>query len=198
MDDQEQTSQAPRPYLLLGVAAAPLLIVVLSLPALDRVQLRDRQGLDNDLPAFSFSLDGTESAACAAGTTPSPPTSSAGDDRCTCRVDFGDGYITAGLGLVLLAVAGAGTRSYAAVSRRLVAIAHDRRLRCLRSWSRATTRSATGSASALPTIEDIFVNLDGTVQPGLWALVAASVTAAVLGAVIWSLDRAGRARRGRL
>jgi hypothetical protein len=188
MDEPKTPAASAPPYVLLAIAACAVLIAVLSfLPWVEFSY--EPSGLDNNLPSFSFTLDGTEVSRLR-GPDYDQPADIVGQETnpCTCRVDAGDGYITAGLGLILLAVAGAGL-FLPAVSKRLVAIL---------TIAAALLAFVVAGYNALgdwegvgaPSFDAEFANLDGTVQPALWALVAVSIVAAVLGAVMWSLERA--------
>lgn len=190
MDEPQQLPNRTRPYLLLGVAACAVLMVVLSfLPWVKFEGEAISLGFENTFGHFSFSLDGTEVSRLR-GPDYAQPADILGQETnpCTCRVDTGDGYITAALGLLLLAVSGAGL-FLTAVSRRLIAIltiAIGMLAFVVAGYNALGDWIGVGA----PTIDHEFANLDGTVQPALWALVVASVVAAVLGAVMWSLDRA--------
>lgn len=104
---------------------------------------------------------------------------------CSCRVSFGDGFITAGLGaFVLVTAAGALATSRdrpfaifmigASVGSFLLA-----GYNALGQWH-AIVWTRAGQTE--------FVS--GSVEPALWALVVVSTIGAVLGAALWTLARA--------
>lgn len=179
-----------RQMLLLGIAACAVFLIVLSfLPWVEFITAPVEPGILGDLrPQISFSLDGTELSRLR-GTDYDQPADILGQETnpCTCRVSFGDGYVVAAFGLALLGVAGAGL--FLPLATRFVAVlAMAISLVALLVSGYNATGDWMGVGAR--TLDDTFVNLDGTVQPALWALVAVSALAAVLGAAIWSLERA--------
>lgn len=102
------------------------------------------------------------------------------DGWCSCRVAAGDGYLTAGLGMVLV-----GAAVIAAVSRR------DR----LAAMTGAAASLAAFGLAGYNGLADwnayVWTNLqnleatEGTVQPGLIALMAAAIVGAVLSGLLW-------------
>lgn len=104
---------------------------------------------------------------------------------CSCRVGFGDGFITAALGgFVLVTAAGAlATRQDRPFAIGMIGASVGSLLlsgfNALGEWQAIVWTRASQTE---------FVN--GSVEPALWALVVVSTIGALLGAALWTLARA--------
>lgn len=132
----------------------------------------------------SINLNGTETARSRdrenllAGDVPEE------DGWCSCRVDFGDGYVTAALGaFVIIAAAGAlATRRDGVFAIGIIAGSMGALLlagyNALGKWH-AIAWTRLGQTE--------FV--EGSVEPALWALLLVAAISAVTGAALWTLAR---------
>jgi hypothetical protein len=134
---------------------------------------------------FSFSLDGTELSRLR-GPDYQQPADISGQEEfpCSCRSGFGDGYIVALMGLLIVAAAVAGIflRGRERMAATVVIVA------ALIAFAVAGY-NATGiwQGAGARSLDDPFVLLDGDVRAELIALTVLSGVAAVMGAVVWSL-----------
>ncbi len=107
------------------------------------------------------------------------------EEWCSCRVGFGDGYITAALGAIVgvsavIALATSRDRPFAmGMVGASVGTIFLAGYNALGEWQ-AITWTQLGQTE--------FV--DGNTEPGLWALVVVSAIGALIGAGIWTLARA--------
>jgi len=106
------------------------------------------------------------------------------DGWCSCRVDLGDGYFTALLGLGLLTVVGLNVLTGGNRPAALFAVTVSVGALGLTGWNAVADWGAlTYSPDAL--LEEV----EGSPTAWLWLLVAVEVAAAVLGTVLWVIVR---------
>jgi len=101
---------------------------------------------------------------------------------CSCEVAAGDGYFTAALGLVLIASAG-----IARIGGRPALGGGAAVLAALAAVGVAGFDAVAGWNAIIWT--SIPVATDGTVQPALYALIAAGAIAAIDGSALWAISR---------
>jgi hypothetical protein len=177
-----------RTLLLAGIAVCGLLIVALSFLPWVRftsvpLEASNVIAIEGQIPDdTSITISGAETSRLRDLEVIGLNTVKEEDGWCSCRVGFGDGFITAAMGLVLVAAAGlallagrdrpaaalsAGASLSAMILAGLNAIADWQAL----AWTQQRHLEA----------------VDGTVQPALIALVAAGAAGAVLAAAAWTL-----------
>jgi hypothetical protein len=102
-------------------------------------------------------------------------------DVCTCRTDFGDGYLTAALGAVvaIAAVVGLVLSARRRVAS-LVAIGASLGAFIVAGYNAAGEWQAIGAAAQ----DDPFVEMTGSVEPALIALTGIAAISAVLGSIL--------------
>lgn len=175
------TAELARTLLLIGLSTCAAFVVVLSFfPWVDFAPEVNPTLIPAPAAETIFSLDGTELSRIRGAMT-IEETADQESDACSCRNDFGDGYIVAVLGIV--AFAGAAGSLY------------------LRSGARSLVLVATGAAVAAFAIAgyngiavwegvgrsiqaEQLMNLDGSVRAELYALTALAGLAAVLGGAV--------------
>lgn len=166
--------------LLIAIAMCGGFIIVLSLMNWVEFQEDDPSVFDTPLAGFSFTLGGPELSRIQ-GAIELPDAREQGDNACTCRAGFGDGYITAALGAILLATASAAVLirsrpaafAVVAVLASLAAVAIGG-YNATGIWEGVGARSGDGA----------FLNMTGDVTFELFTLTAVAALGAVLGAVV--------------
>jgi hypothetical protein len=175
------TENLSKTFLLTAIAACGVLIIVFSF--LPWVNFESGpQLLKNPLErTISFSLSGTEISRLQGASL-----GRVGDD-CTCKVDFGDGYITAVLGAVVAAAASAAIL----LRSRGRFLTIPTILASLVTFGMAgynATGLWKGVTFAGGDLTRVTVNLDGDVRIELFTLTLLAVLAAVLAAVALAID----------
>jgi hypothetical protein len=177
--------ETSRTALIALLAICGVLIVVLSfLPWLSFSSI-DTDSLEPQIfPDTSIDIAGTETSRLRDIETIERDTIQEVDEWCSCRVDFGDGYVTAIFGLVITAAAGlawfAG-RTGPAASIATVASAITLAI---------AAYNAFGEWNAFAWTEERHTEaLEGTVTPFLWLLVASAALAMVAGVALWTIAR---------
>ena len=132
------------------------------------------------LAGLSFSVDGPELSRIQ-GATDHSGAREQGDNASTCRTGFGDGYLTAILGLVVLAAASGAVlvRSRRATFVIVVVLASLAAV-VIGGYNATGIWEGVGAASG----DGAFLNLDGDVTFELFTLTALAALGAVLGAVV--------------
>jgi hypothetical protein len=170
--------------LLLALGACGALMILLSaLPWITFTSIDYADGLDFvTLPDTSISISGLETSRLRDTETIDRGTIQEVDEWCSCRVGFGDGYLVAGLGLGIIAAAAIGYLSWRLRFAGMAAMAFATIALFIAGYN------ALGDWGAFAwTPERQTEVLEGEITPFLWALVAVSAAAAVLGGVLWSL-----------
>jgi hypothetical protein len=169
-----------RELLLMSVAACGLLIVVLSF--LPWVKFSSLTFESSSTEGLSFTISGTETSRLRDLEVIDIDTVQEEHEWCSCRVDTGDGYVTAALGglLALAAAAALATRrDRAAMPVAVIAALCTLFLAgydALGKWQ-AFVWTDLGLTEAV----------DGSPTWQLWTIMAASAVAAVLARVVWTL-----------
>jgi hypothetical protein len=165
--------------IIVALAACGVLVVVLSF--LPWVSFEGEDLVNSG--TFEFGVPGTELSRLR-GPDYYQPADIADQttDVCTCRAEFGDGYITAILGglIVVAAVLAVAVRGNARIAP-VLAIAASLTAFALAGYNAAGEWQAVGAQ----TQDDPFVEMTGTVLPALYLLTALAAASAVLGAVLW-------------
>jgi hypothetical protein len=174
-----------RNLIMLTLASCGVLMVILSFLPWVTFSSIDYGGLDGDyLPGTSISVTGTEISRLRDTETIGTNTIQEVDEWCSCRVSLGDGYLVAALGSVVVAASAlaffsgrsgaAGSMATVASGSALIMAGYN----AMADWQAfAWTRERQTEV------------LDGAVTPFLWALVALSAAATVLGGALWSMAR---------
>jgi hypothetical protein len=137
--------------------------------------------LDSTLPATSIDLAGTETSRLRDTETIEIDTIQEEEEWCSCRVDFGDGYFVAFLGLLVV-----GAAALAFVTGRDTVFGAFITIAGLGSMLLAGF-NAFGEWDALAwTSVRQTEAVEGSATPMLWALVLVSAMAAVCGGVLWA------------
>lgn len=174
-----------RTITMLALAVCGALMVILSFFPWLTFSSIDYGGLDEGyLPGTSISINGTETSRLRDIETIDANTIQEVDKWCSCRVSFGDGYLVAALGAVVVASSAftflsnrsgaAGSMATVASGAALIVAGYN----AMADWQAFAW-----------TEERQTEVLDGAVTPFLWALVALSAAATVLGAALWSMAR---------
>jgi hypothetical protein len=167
-------------FLLITIALCGALIVLLSFLPWVNFDEDDPFVAGTSLAGLSFTLDGTDVSRLQ-GAIDLPDARTQGENACTCRADFGDGYLTAIFGAITLATAAGAV----VIRSRMGVFVAGAILASLASV-------ALGGYNATGIWEGVgahvgsgaFLNMDGDVTFGLFALTALSALASVLGAVV--------------
>lgn len=180
------TAELARTLLLIGLATCGAVVILLSF--MPWVEFTPEENAD--IPELRedpiFSLDGTELSRIR-GPVTFDETADQDAPACSCRSDFGDGYLVAILGGVTIAAAGLAlfVRG-AARSVVLVAMLASVGAFSIAGYNAIAIWEGVGRAD----LSDQFTNLDGDVMPALYALTALAALGAVLGgAVLATLAR---------
>jgi hypothetical protein len=141
-----------------------------------------------NLPDTSIPIAGTETSRLRDTEVITTTTIREEDEWCSCRVAFGDGYITAALGLAIVgAAAVAFFTGRAGIAGSVGAVAGLISLLL-------TGYNAMGIWEAFAwTTERHSEVLEGTITVGLWALVAVSGLASIIGVALFTLARRAEA-----
>ncbi|MEX0682643.1 MAG: hypothetical protein WD904_03910 [Dehalococcoidia bacterium] len=172
-----------RSYVLLTVTACAGVMAVLALMNWVEFESNDMAPADH-----SFSVRGTDLSRVRGDDYEQPADIlKHGEPLCSCRVSFGDGYVVAGLALLVLAAAGAG----------VFLTGYDRSVAILISAASVGAFAIAGynalgkwQAIGATGVDGAPILLHGTIRPELIALTALSGLTAVLGAVLWTLAAA--------
>jgi hypothetical protein len=171
-------------FLLIAIAMCGAIIVVLSFMNWVDFAADDPFVLGTPLEDLSFTLDGTDVSRIQ-GAIELPEARLQGENACTCRAGFGDGYITAIFGAIVVALASVAillqsrirVLTVAAILASLVAFG-------IAGYNATGVWEGVGGTSG----EGAFLNLDGDVRIELFTLTALAALAAVLGAAVIAID----------
>jgi hypothetical protein len=169
-----------RVQFIAGVALCGVLITMLSFAPWVRFESIEGEGITPDAPKASVSVAGTHISRSRDEESLLANDVENVDGWCSCRVAAGDGYLTAGLGVLV-----AGFACAALVSRkdRLFAMAAVSASVAALGLA-AYNGLAEWNAYVWTNLQNLEVT-EGTVQPGLIALVVVAMAAAVLAGLLW-------------
>ena len=173
--------------LLLAIGGAAVLIIALSFLPWVRFDAPLITGGPLGDDSFAFNVPGTNLSRLR-GADYFNPSQIAADERdiCSCRADFGDGYLTAALGAIVLLAAAAGLLGLLRAQLTAVAtLAASLGALFLAGYSAVTKWVAAGA----PIGDYPLTLMDGDVQPALYALTVIAALCAMLAAALWVIAR---------
>ena len=163
-----------------GIALCGVLIALLSFAPWVRFQSIEGEDITPDAPKATVSVAGTHISRSRDEESLLANDVENVDGWCSCRVSPGDGYLTAALGVVLVA-----TAVIAAITRR------DRSMAITGATASVAAFGVAGYNGLADWNAYVWTNLqnlevtEGTVQPGLIGLIVAAMAAAVLSGLLW-------------
>ncbi len=167
-------------FLLIAIVICGGFMIVLSFMNWVEFDEDDPFHADTPLAGLSFVLDGNDVSRLQ-GAIELRDARGQGENACTCRADFGDGYLTAILGAIAMATAsGAVLIRSRAGTFVVVAILASFATVAIAGYNATGIWEGVGAASG----DGAFLNLDGDVTFELFALTALAALSAVLGAVV--------------
>jgi hypothetical protein len=169
-----------RTVLLLAIAACGLLIAALSFAPW--VAFESTIGGPD---AVSFDLSGTETSRLRDVETLERNTIQPEDGWCSCRVEIGDGYLTAAMGVLLVAAAGLAL----ATGRDQLATAPGVVLAMI-AFAGAGFNAAGEWHALIWTSESFTEEVGGSATVWLWLLAAVAAAGALAAGALWTLERA--------
>ena len=171
-------------FLLIAIATCGAFIIVLSFMNWVDFAVDDHFVVGTPLEDLSFTLDGSNVSRIQ-GAVDLANASDQGENACTCRAGFGDGYVTAIFGAIVVGLASASillrspvrVLTMAAILASLVAFG-------VAGYNATGLWEGVGSTSG----DGVFLSLEGEVRLELFALTALAALGAVLGAVVMAID----------
>jgi hypothetical protein len=136
-----------------------------------------------DVRSISFSIPGTQIGRVV-GSEGDGDIADQTDNRCTCRGDIGDGYITALLGILITVSAFGAMWRLPIRGATLVAALGSLAALAVATYNAVTAWEAT---AAIDPESDLFI-VTGDATAWLWLLVGVSAASAILCGFVWSLS----------
>jgi len=171
-------------FLLIAIATCGAFIIILSFMNWVDFDADDPFARGTPLENLSFTLDGGDVSRIQGGIEISEA-SEQGENACTCRAGFGDGYITAIFGAIVVVLASAAILIRSRVRVLTIgAILASLVVFGVAGYNATGIWEGVGSTSG----DGVFLNLDGDVRIELFTLTTLAALSAVLGAAVVAID----------